>query len=74
LYQTLFATAARSTASTIPSASAAVRASGFSHMTIFPARAAAIAISAWVSFGLAMSIRSMSFRSTSLRQSFSTDS
>ena len=45
--------------------------SGFSHATILPAFAAAMAISACVSLGLAMSIRSMSSRSTSLRQSVS---
>jgi len=49
-------------------------ASGFSHITILPARAAAIAISACVSFGLAMSTRSMSRRLTTARQSVSTDS
>ena len=56
------------------SASAALRPSGFSHSTILPACAAAMAISACVSLGLAISIRSMSLRSTSLRQSVSTDS
>src|SRR6185436_17230597 len=45
-----------------------------SHITILPASAAATAISAWVSLGLAMSIRSMSLRSISLRQSLSEDS
>jgi hypothetical protein len=39
-----------------------------------PAAATATAISAWVSLGLAMSIRSMSLRSISLRQSLSEDS
>ena len=48
--------------------------SGFSLLTILPAAAAAMAISAWVSFGLAMSIRSMSSRATSARQSVSVDS
>ena len=43
-------------------------------MTILPASAAAMAISAWVSLGLAISIRSMSLRATSLRQSVSVDS
>jgi hypothetical protein len=74
LYQTLFATPALSTAATIACPSAAVRASGFSHITILPARAAATAISACVSLGLAMSITSMSLRSTSFRQSVSIDS
>ena len=49
-------------------------ASGFSHRIILPALAAARAISACVLFGVQMSIRSMSLRSTSLRQSVSTDS
>ena len=40
----------------------AVRPSGFSHITILPAFAAAIAMSWCVSFGLAMSMTSMSFR------------
>ena len=57
-----------------PRASAAFAPSGFSHITILPALAAAMAISACVSLGLAMSIRSMSLRSTSLRQSVSIDS
>jgi len=74
LYQTEFGTRADSTAATIFSASAALRPSGFSHITILPARAAATAISTCVSFGLAMSTRSMSLRSTSARQSVSTDS
>ena len=47
------------------------RPSGFSNITILPASAAAIAISMCVSFGLAMSTRSMSFRATNLRQSVS---
>ena len=70
----MLATPAPSTADTIACASAAVRPSGFSQVTIFPARAAAMAISAWVSFGLAMSTRSMSLRSTTARQSVSADS
>ena len=45
------------------SASATVLASGFSHSTCLPAASAAIAISAWVSPGVAMSTRSMSSRS-----------
>ena len=40
--------------STIRSASAAVRASGFSHRTCLPARAAAIVHSAWRWFGSGM--------------------
>ena len=40
----------------------------------FAGLAAAMAISAWVSLGLAISMMSMSLRSTSLRQSVSTDS
>jgi hypothetical protein len=42
--------------------------SGFSHRIIFPAAAAASAISLCVLFGVQMSIASMSFRSISLRQ------
>ena len=71
MYQTVFGTFADSTAATISSASAAFRPSGFSHITILPARAAAIAISRCVSFGLAMSMTSMSLRSISVRQSVS---
>jgi hypothetical protein len=53
----MFGTSAFSTAATIFSASGGVhRPSGFSHITILPAFAAAMAISAWVSFGLAMSM------------------
>ena len=70
----MFGTPAASTAATIASASAALRPSGFSHITILPAFAAAMAISGWVSLGLAMSMRSMSLRSTSVRQSVSIDS
>ena len=51
-----------------------VIASGFSQRTILPALAAAMAISACVSFGVQMSIASMSLRSMSFRQSVSTDS
>src|SRR5260370_41228568 len=54
--------------------SAAFRPSGFSHITILPAFAAAMAMSAWVSLGLAMSMRSISRDATTLRQSLSTDS
>jgi len=39
-----------------------------------PAAAAAVAISAWVLFGVQMSMASMSLRSISFRQSVSTDS
>jgi len=53
---------------------ALLRPSGFSHITILPASAAAMAFSACVSFGTAMSVRSMSLHSTSLRQSVSTNS
>jgi hypothetical protein len=69
----MFGTPAASTACTIRSDSAPPRASGFSVVTILPAAAAATAISAWVSLGLAMSIRSMSSRATSARQSVSVD-
>src|SRR5271169_5136029 len=67
-------TPAASTAFTMVSDSAALRPSGFSHITILPARAAVMAISAWVSLGLAISMRSMLGDSTTLRQSDSTDS
>src|SRR5471030_1153041 len=66
-------TPAASTAATIASDSAAFRPRGFSHITILPALAAAIAISACVSLGLAMSMRSISGESTSLRQSVTAD-
>jgi len=56
------------------SVSAALRLSGFSHVTILPARAAAMAISAWVLLGLTISIRSIFGSSTTLRQSVSQDS
>src|ERR1700683_3491333 len=69
----MFGVFACSTAATIFSDSAALRPNGFSHITILPASAAAMAISAWVSFGLAMSIRSIYFRAASLRQSVSND-
>jgi hypothetical protein len=55
-------------------ASAALRASGFSHRIILPAAAAAMAISRWRSFGVQMSMASMSGRAMSLRQSVSMDS
>src|SRR5260370_12380244 len=70
----MFGTRAVSTACTMALDSGALRPSGFSHITILPAFAAAIAISAWVSLGLAMSIRSISGDATTLRQSLSTDS
>ena len=69
----MFGTFAFSTAFTIVSACAPFIASGFSHRIILPAAAAAIAISACVLFGLAMSIRSMSLRAISFFQSVSTD-
>ena len=47
-------TPAASAASIIRSASAAVSASGFSHRTCLPARAAAIVHSAWRWFGSGM--------------------
>jgi hypothetical protein len=74
LYQTIFGTPAFSTASTMAFDSAPFRPSGFSQRIALPAWAAAMATSAWVSLGLAMSITSMSLRSTSFRQSVSTDS
>src|SRR5437870_13724605 len=70
----MLATLADSTASVMVLASVALRPRGFSHITILPAWAAAIAISAWVSLGLAMSIRSISGDSTRLRQSVTDDS
>jgi len=48
----MFRTPAASTAWTMPSVSAALRLSGFSQLTILPALAAAMAISAWVLLGL----------------------
>jgi hypothetical protein len=45
LYQTVFGTPVVSTAFTIAAASFAVRPSGFSHITILPAFAAAMAMS-----------------------------
>ena len=70
----MFGTSAFSTASTIFSPSGPFMASGFSHRIILPALAAAMAISACVLFGVQMSMASMSLRSTSFRQSVSTDS
>src|SRR3984957_20734839 len=68
----MFATRASSTACTMKSDSCALRPRGFSHITILPAFAAATAISRCVSFGLAMSIRSISGDSTIFRQCVST--
>jgi len=70
----MFGTFAFATAATIVSASFAFNASGFSQRIIFPAFAAAMAISAWVLFGVQMSMTSMSSRAISFRQSVSTDS
>jgi hypothetical protein len=71
LYQTRFGTPAFSTAFTIGSASLAVRASGFSQSTILPALAAAMAMSAWRSLGVQISMASISFRLISACQSLS---
>src|SRR6478752_4237025 len=60
---------ARSAAAVMASASATVLASGFSHSTCLPASRAAMAISAWVSPGVQMSMTSMSSRATTSRQS-----
>jgi hypothetical protein len=65
-------TPAFSTAATMASDSPAFRPSGFSHITIFPASAAATAMSWCMSFGAATSMRSTSPRATSRRQSVST--
>ena len=70
----MFGTLAFSTASTIFKPSGPFMASGFSHKIIFPAWAAAMAISAWELFGVQISMASISFRAMSLRQSVSTDS
>ena len=70
----MFGTPASSTARVMASASAAFMASGFSQATHLPFRAAAIAISAWESLGLPMSTSWTSSRSTTRRQSVSTDS
>src|SRR5271165_1754809 len=69
----MFGVLADSTAAAIFSDSAALRPHGFSHIPILPASAAAVAISACVSFGLAMSLRSISFRAASLRRSVAND-
>jgi hypothetical protein len=50
-------------------ASATELASGFSHSTCLPAASAARAICSWLSPGVQMSMRSMSSRATSSRQS-----
>ncbi len=55
LWHTMCATPARSTAASMRSASLTVLARGFSQITAFPARAAAMAISAWLSPGVQMS-------------------
>ncbi len=65
--------AAFSAAAAIASASATLLASGFSQRTCLPASSASIAISAWVSPGVQMSIRSMSGRLITACQSVSTD-
>ncbi len=70
----MLGTPAFSTASTIFWPSTRFIDSGFSHRTILPAAAAAIAISACVLLGVQMSIASISLRSTSFRQSVSIDS
>ncbi len=57
------------TARCIARASATVNASGFSHITALPARAAAIAMAAWESFGVVMSTMSMRGSLTTSRQS-----
>src|ERR1039458_8038288 len=71
VYQAMLGTPAASTALTIPADSAALRPSGFSQLTILPALAAAMAISAWVLLGLTISMRSISGDSTTLCQSVS---
>ena len=65
--------AAELAAAAICSASSTVFASGFSQSTCLPACRAAIAISAWLSPGVQMSMRSMSSRSTRRRQSISVE-
>ncbi len=57
-----------------PLASLTVLASGFSQRTALPARAAAMAIWAWLSPGVLTSTRSMSFRRTTSRQSVAASS
>ena len=70
----MWTTPAFSTAASIFSASRRVLASGFSQSTALPARAAAIAISAWLSPGVLTSTRWMSFRATTSRQSVAVSS
>ncbi len=65
----MFGTPAFLTAFHIAFASRTSLASGFSHRIALPAWAAAIAISAWLSPGVAMSTMSMSGRATTSRQS-----
>ena len=65
----MWMTPALVTAASIFCASFNVLASGFSQKTILPAFAASIAISAWLSPGVAMSTMSMSLRRTTSRQS-----
>ena len=62
---------AASAAATISAPSSASMASGFSHATILPAASAARAISRCELFGVQMSTRSTSGRSTTRRQSVS---
>ena len=70
----MWATPAFFTAASMVFASASVLASGFSQKTALPARAAAMAISAWLSPGVLTSTRSMSSRATTARQSVAVSS
>jgi len=70
----MLGTPASSMARVISCASSELIARGFSQATHLPALAAAMAISLCVTFGLPMSIRSMSSRSIKRFQSVSTDS
>ena len=65
----MWTTRAFFTAAYIASASFTVMASGFSQRTCLPAFAAAMAISAWVSLAVLMSMMSISGSFTTLRQS-----
>ena len=65
----MWMTPAFSTAASIRSASFTLFASGFSHNTVLPAWAAAMAISVWLSPGVETSTTSMSGRVTTSRQS-----
>ncbi len=65
----MLATPAFCTAATMALASFTVLARGFSHRTALPARAAAMAISAWLSPGVTTSTTWMSSRATTSRQS-----